>query len=413
MGGAAGGQLAVVPGQPRLHTRLLQQRGQARRPAGAAERQRGPGRAGGLLRVHRPVAELGRVRGPGVPVRVAGRLSDQISTPELSVGIAISSSARAALSAVRTKPGDCPTSARGRRGCAARAGRWPSANHASDRGRPGPRGCRRRSTCRPGRWRRSATVVAGELGVHHGPGWQTRARRSGPGTRSIRGRGAPPSAGGLDAVAVDGHHGDAQAPGHLVQRTALGEINGAHGRPVPDGRSSPDASSVRGEPVAFGHRIAAAAHHPDPGRHLLGRRRTFDERWLLERKLDGVRCIGRRARREVQLTSAPATPTTPPSPRCEPRWPEPSRTTWWWTARSWPSTATGPASPSSSLGSAPTGRSVGPRRWCSTSSTCCGSPGTTCGRSRSWSGRPRSWRWWPSTRWCSPRATSRGTARWT
>lgn len=32
-------------------------------------------------------------------------------------------------------------------------------------------------------------------------------------------------------------------------------------------------------------------------------RRTFDERWLLERKLDGVRCIGRVADGEVQLTS--------------------------------------------------------------------------------------------------------------
>ena len=54
--------------QPGVHARLLQQRGRADRPPRAAQRQRLPGGPGRVLRVHRPVAQLGRLRGARVPI---------------------------------------------------------------------------------------------------------------------------------------------------------------------------------------------------------------------------------------------------------------------------------------------------------------------------------------------------------
>ena len=82
----------VVPRQPRLHARLLQQRGPADRPARAAQHERLPAGPGRVLRVHRRLADLGGVRGPRVPsLRLPARAGlDRAavvrrSTPRLTV----------------------------------------------------------------------------------------------------------------------------------------------------------------------------------------------------------------------------------------------------------------------------------------------------------------------------------------
>ena len=65
LGGAAAHRHGPDDRLARLHARLLQQRGPGPRPGGAP-RRRLPGRRLGLLQVHRRMAELGRLRGPGI-----------------------------------------------------------------------------------------------------------------------------------------------------------------------------------------------------------------------------------------------------------------------------------------------------------------------------------------------------------